>query len=359
VWFNRDKEKFLAEIKALKAENEQLRGQLKESEAAHARTKTQLDECRHNAKSQTAVIQEQLKGADMLLTVREDLYDAASGLEKEQLIIQELGTIFEQTHTAVGELARRATSIHTQASESGDSVRELSTTAQAIKQLVSTIQEISDQTNLLALNAAIEAARAGEAGRGFAVVADEVRQLASKAHQASDSIDNLVADVLKQTAAIESMVKINRSNAEEVSACSLQIDRVVDEVVSRSQHMCKVIDKSAAIAYLNTVKLDHAVWKNQVYKFIEQGKFSESLTTHRNCRLGNWYHEGEGARHFSHLPGFRELDTPHQKVHTSGIRALEMARDRKIESAAKYLAQMEEASIDVVKCINRLIRGLE
>lgn len=80
-----------------------------------------------------------------------------------------------------------------------------------LKELVSTIEEISFQTNLHALNATVEAARAGEAGKGFAVVANEVRDLASKSASASKDIASFIDAVTGElNEATESISEITR-----------------------------------------------------------------------------------------------------------------------------------------------------
>ena len=184
----------------------------------------QLKNIQHQGDSDAAILSYQLKGGDMLFSIRDGLAGSAEELIHERKALKQLDLAFDHTRTALRTLNERANLINEQANASMDAAMVLDQTAHLISNLVSSIQEISDQTNLLALNAAIEAARAGSAGRGFAVVADEVRSLAAKAHDASQEIERLVALVINQTTSIKSVVNLNHEVASDVAASSTQID---------------------------------------------------------------------------------------------------------------------------------------
>jgi methyl-accepting chemotaxis protein len=71
--------------------------------------------------------------------------------------------------------------------------------AQAIGEIIATVNDIAEQTNLLALNAAIEASRAGEHGKGFAVVASEVKALADQSKRATAQVRQILGEIQKAT----------------------------------------------------------------------------------------------------------------------------------------------------------------
>lgn len=75
-----------------------------------------------------------------------------------------------------------------------ETMHEIRTRSDKIREITSVIDGIAFQTNILALNAAVEAARAGEFGRGFAVVATEVRSLAHRSATAAKEIKQLIDD---------------------------------------------------------------------------------------------------------------------------------------------------------------------
>ena len=271
MWFkNKLNEEVATLKKQLETEREQYQTQITQLQSQYDEKSAQLDSYKVGIQGQLAVFSSQLKGGTMLDGVRDGLSKSAYSLIDEQQKLSSLDEVFLQTKTALGSLAARASNRNRLADESETSISELNQSVHSINGLVTSIQSISDQTNLLALNAAIEAARAGEAGRGFSVVADEVRALAAKAYEASAQIEKLVLQVITQTEGIKHAIVENKTSAAEVSASSEQIDQVVNKVLSSSQEMQGVINSTSIRAFLDTVKLDHVVWKNKVYFLISK-----------------------------------------------------------------------------------------
>ncbi|OEE62928.1 chemotaxis protein [Enterovibrio norvegicus FF-33] len=297
----------------------------------------------------------QQQGAQMLETIREGLLSNADILVAEKNELAALDDMFAQTLSAISNLSLRANRITEEAQRNQSAVAELTETTTSISRFVSAVKEISEQTNLLALNAAIEAARAGAAGRGFAVVADEVRQLARKAGEASSQIEALVKKVIAQNRDIQALVEESQHGAEDVATSSTQIETVVYQVIDKSKNMQRVIQNAAVSSFLNTVKLDHAVWKSSVYKYVSNSDYSQQVNRHTECRLGKWYFEGEGAKHFNSLPSFIAIDSPHKQVHESGRLALDAGKRGDFHSMVGHLRMMEEGSIQVTTAIDRLI----
>lgn len=92
------------------------------------------------------------------------------------------------------------------------------------------INEISDQTSLLALNASIEAARAGEAGKGFSVVADEIAKLASQSGSSVEEIGRTVVELQNNAErSVAVMQEINEAVGLQVNSLT-ETQRIMEQL---------------------------------------------------------------------------------------------------------------------------------
>jgi methyl-accepting chemotaxis protein len=361
----KDKDTMIGFTQSLKTKIADLEHQLVTHKQQHSdelnqlqQTITQLSQQLNHSNSQseydTARANLQLLGATMLNDIRDTTLANSIKLDEEKQMLSELDKLFNQTHVAIGNLKKRAGHLNDHAEKSMATAAELSLSANGISSLVSSIQQISEQTNLLALNAAIEAARAGDAGRGFAVVASEVRQLASNAHDASANIEKLVATVIEQTEQIKNVVITNQTCSRDIAVSSEQIDQVVTDVLQSSGVMKRVIGEASMTAFLTTVKLDHSVWKSNVYSVLANKDLNASVNSHTECRLGKWYYKGEG-QNFASLSSFKTIEQPHTTVHSAGKAAVIAMQSGNESTILAHLETMEQASINVVRAIDHLL----
>ncbi|MDO9207809.1 MAG: CZB domain-containing protein [Sulfuricurvum sp.] len=106
------------------------------------------------------------------------------------------------------------------------------------------------------------------------------------------------------------------------------------------------------------------MFKSNAYKSIANGKNEGHFADHHSCRLGKWYDSGSGKERFSHLPSYKEIETPHSAVHHAVLHNLQFIEeeDHTIEhknEIIKDFKAMEEASQKLFSLMDNLIKESE
>ncbi|WP_339254790.1 methyl-accepting chemotaxis protein [Sporosarcina sp. FSL W8-0480] len=134
----------------------------------------------------TRSLNEMLKGIDHISNDNEKMQHASTEVA---------GHVLDGA-SKMKDLTSQMAEISSSIQRSSNTIGQLATQSEKIREVTTVITKMAEQTNLLALNAAIEAARAGEHGKGFAVVANEVRHLADQSKQSAADIGRLIDEIV-------------------------------------------------------------------------------------------------------------------------------------------------------------------
>ncbi len=349
------------EIAKLKGENQNLKSEMEGIRLEKQQLEQQISTTDNSDAFYRGLFQLFQEFGGSMIAMQSSLASLATVMATERDNASNTAVVLTDTHQVVATISSSLSSMASETQATAKTVEGLNKSAGDIEGIINLIKNISDQTNLLALNAAIEAARAGEQGRGFAVVADEVRTLAKRTNDATIDIESLVNTIRVETSNAKQQMDEVAADSSNFSEMGSDASSKMDQLVALSTEMQTVISGSSLRSFIEVVKLDHLIYKMEIYKVIMgvSTKTKNDFASHLDCRLGKWYYQGDGKDLFSSLGGFRELEAPHQMVHQSGVNAIECMNNENKTAALSALEKMESASMEVLNKLESIAQSAE
>lgn len=218
------------------------------------------------------------------VTLSEGSTDQASTIEEVSSSIKELQMKSQEAERQAEE-ARDLSKNNENTSKVGqDKMKELanivsdvSASADEMRKIIKTIEDIAFQTNLLALNAAVEAARAGQHGKGFAVVADEVRNLANRSSKSVKETEIIIDDLLQKIYVANTLSSDTKATLEEITTLGRKVGDLIKEVSQTSS------EQEVAMEQINTaVEQISIVAQNSAASSEELASSSQELNNSAN-----------------------------------------------------------------------------
>ncbi len=297
------------------------------------------------------------------LTVIQNSIANSSDKAKESLILSDridddFGSSFKEIEKIVLKLDQLLNKSHSVANV----IDDLSKKAIDIEKFIAQINEVVMQINILSLNASVEAASAGDAGKGFAVVASEVKNLANRTSSVALNIEKTVKLIQNSIKNTNNEFKDIDETITGIHSNTMEYDNKIKNLHSLTKKSLHELSNLSDSVFMNLAKIDHVIWKVNSYKAVYDKKPTFKFVDHKNCRLGQWYIDGDGHKYFSSAASYYKLDKPHSAIHDTTHKVFGQLKEDENDMNYKRLkdtfSYMESNSEEVFEILDTILKEI-
>lgn len=212
-----------------------------------------------DSEQNAAAVQQTTAGIDEIAAIASTVRTSSEDALKQS---QQSSVLAEKNQTEIIEISDTIREVAQSVQSAVQAIEELNRSSQKISEFTGQIQGIASQTNLLALNAAIEAARAGEQGRGFAVVANEVRKLADESATITVQVETVVRDIVTRTQHVTTVMQegqLKLTTAEQIARKAVAALQEIVICVGQIEENVETLFQTSATQHSSTSEIAQAI----------------------------------------------------------------------------------------------------
>jgi hypothetical protein len=179
--------------------------------------------------------------------------------------------------------------------------------------------------------------------------------------EANHGISRVIGNIRDESTQVSEKMARIRGEVVGLGAQGTSARGNLDELLHVAERLRELAHASTSAVFVETEKINLLTFIGKVWQTVAAGGGQDhgSFENHHTCPLGMWYYEGEGRNAFSHLPGFRELEAPHIRLHRLAADAVRHAGAGAMEQAVAAATEMREAYDQIVSSLDRLLGRAE
>jgi hypothetical protein len=201
-----------------------------------------------------------------------------------------------------------------------NAVKGIDHTADALSQIVDSVNRLSDRNNQIA------------------TAAEEQSAVANEMSQNIENINNLSHQARDDAAQIDQSSKY-------LATLSISLQRSSNQFKLHGGDLDFIAAKDAHLDWVRKLEKYLAGDKNAIHH--------SSLANHRNCMLGRWYY-GVGTQRYGNQPQMQALEAPHAEFHRKVALTVKSHDNGQKQEAQKMLDEVRRLSGQVVSKLDQL-----